>query len=45
MKTDRNLAISYGRGLQAVNILRNEKEDLTERGVSFVPDGWTRTAV
>ncbi|MDF2857803.1 MAG: phytoene synthase [Neobacillus sp.] len=43
MKTDRELAISYGRGLQAVNILRNEKEDLTERGVSFVPDAWTRS--
>ena len=42
MKTDRDLAIGYGRGLQAVNILRNQKEDLAERGVSFVPDGWTR---
>lgn len=41
-KTDRELAIGYGRGLQAVNILRNEQEDLDERGVSFVPDGWTR---
>lgn len=39
--TDRDLAISYGRGLQAVNILRNQDED-AERGVSFVPDGWTR---
>ncbi|KAB2336153.1 phytoene/squalene synthase family protein [Cytobacillus depressus] len=43
VKTDRALAIGYGRGLQAVNILRNEKEDLNERGVSFVPNGWTRT--
>lgn len=42
VKTDRDLAIGYGRGLQAVNILRNEQEDLAERGVSFVPDGWTR---
>jgi farnesyl-diphosphate farnesyltransferase len=42
VKTDSELAIGYGRGLQAVNILRNEKEDLVERGVSFVPDGWTR---
>ncbi|MRG85927.1 squalene/phytoene synthase family protein [Salinibacillus xinjiangensis] len=42
VKTDRDLAIGYGRGLQAVNILRNEQEDLEERGVSFVPDGWTR---
>ncbi|AWE07064.1 phytoene/squalene synthase family protein [Lysinibacillus sp. 2017] len=43
IKTDRDLAIGYGRGLQAVNILRNEQEDMDERGVSFVPDGWTRT--
>ncbi len=42
VKTDRDLAIGYGRGLQAVNILRNEREDLIERGVSFMPDGWTR---
>lgn len=41
-KTDRELAIGYGRGLQAVNILRNEEEDLDERGVSFVPEGWNR---
>lgn len=40
--TDRELAIGFGRGLQAVNILRNQDEDLTERGVSFVPEGWTR---
>ena len=32
-------AIGYGRGLQAVNILRNRAEDL-ERGVDFFPDGW-----
>ncbi|MBU8907530.1 squalene/phytoene synthase family protein [Desertibacillus haloalkaliphilus] len=43
VKTDRDLAIGYGRGLQAVNILRNEQEDLDERGVSFVPDHWSRT--
>lgn len=36
------LAIGFGRGLQAVNILRNQKEDIDERGVSFVPDGWSR---
>ncbi|MEG0261058.1 MAG: squalene/phytoene synthase family protein [Lysinibacillus sp.] len=42
IKTDRELAIGYGRGLQAVNILRNQDEDMDERGVSFVPDGWTR---
>lgn len=42
VKTDRELAIGYGRGLQAVNILRNQEEDLKERGVSFIPDNWTR---
>jgi farnesyl-diphosphate farnesyltransferase len=42
IKTDRELAIGYGRGLQAINMLRNEQDDLTERGVSFLPDGWTR---
>lgn len=42
IQTDRELAIGYGRGLQAVNILRNQQEDMDERGVSFVPDGWTR---
>ena len=42
VKTDRELAIGYGRGLQAVNILRNEKEDWVERKVSFVPDGWSQ---
>lgn len=40
-KTDRELAIAYGRGLQTVNILRNQEED-QERGVSFIPDDWTR---
>ncbi len=40
-KTDRELAIGYGRGLQAVNMIRNQKED-AERGVQFIPDGWTR---
>ncbi|UOR13261.1 squalene/phytoene synthase family protein [Halobacillus amylolyticus] len=39
--TDRELAIAYGRGLQAVNILRNQHED-QERGVKFLPDGWSR---
>ncbi|RHW37654.1 phytoene/squalene synthase family protein [Lysinibacillus yapensis] len=42
VKTDRELAIGYGRGLQLVNILRNQDEDMKERGVSFVPEGWTR---
>lgn len=40
-KTDRDLAIGYGRGLQAVNVLRNKDED-AERGVRFFPDNWTR---
>lgn len=39
--TDRDLAIGFGRGLQAVNILRNRDEDLM-RGVDFFPDGWTK---
>ena len=38
-ETDENLAIAFGRGLQAVNILRNHDEDKT-RGVSFFPQGW-----
>ena len=32
----------FGQGLQVVNILRNEDEDMEERGVDFVPTGWTR---
>lgn len=40
-KTDRDLAIGYGRGLQAVNVLRNKDED-AERGVKFFPDNWSR---
>jgi farnesyl-diphosphate farnesyltransferase len=40
-QTDRNLAIGYGRGLQAVNMLRNQDED-AERGVQFLPEGWSR---
>src|ERR1041385_5126404 len=35
-KTD---AVCCGRGLQAVNILRNRSEDL-RRGVDFFPNGW-----
>ncbi|WP_096550855.1 squalene/phytoene synthase family protein [Ureibacillus thermosphaericus] len=42
VKTDRELAIGYGRGLQAVNILRNQQEDFETRGVSFIPEGWTK---
>lgn len=38
--TNRTQAIAFGRGLQAVNIVRNQQED-SLRGVSFVPQGWT----
>jgi len=41
-ETDKDLAIGYGKGLQAVNILRNQHEDFAERGVRFIPDGWER---
>lgn len=41
-KSDEVLAVGFGRGLQAVNILRNQDEDFEERGVRFVPDGWSR---
>ena len=37
--TSRDDAIGLGRGLQAVNILRNRADDLG-RGVDFFPDGW-----
>ncbi|SDB89653.1 farnesyl-diphosphate farnesyltransferase [Pelagirhabdus alkalitolerans] len=40
-ETDKDLAIGFGRGLQIVNILRNQDEDL-ERGVSFLPEDWNR---
>ncbi|MBN2549377.1 MAG: squalene/phytoene synthase family protein, partial [Anaerolineales bacterium] len=43
-QTDRTLAIGFGRGLQAVNILRNRAEDLL-RGVDFYPDGWDEAAM
>lgn len=39
-KTDRKKAIAYGRGLQIVNILRNQEED-RERGVTFIPKEWS----
>jgi len=38
-QTDRLHAIGFGRGLQAVNILRNHTDDL-QRGVNFYPAGW-----
>lgn len=44
-ETDDELALGFGRGLQAVNILRNEDEDYDERGVRFIPEGWTRDNV
>jgi farnesyl-diphosphate farnesyltransferase len=40
-ETTPELAIGYGRGLQAVNVLRNQEEDLV-RGVKFFPDNWSR---
>lgn len=36
---DRVYAIQFGRGLQAVNILRNRTEDL-KRNVDYFPAGW-----
>ena len=44
-ETDYELAVGFGRGLQAVNILRNQDEDYAERGVRFIPEGWTRDDV
>ncbi|NJP09138.1 MAG: phytoene/squalene synthase family protein [Leptolyngbyaceae cyanobacterium RU_5_1] len=38
--TNRSHAIGFGRGLQAVNILRNHTEDLA-RGVDFFPNNWS----
>jgi farnesyl-diphosphate farnesyltransferase len=37
--SNRAQAIGFGRGLQAVNILRNHAEDVA-RGVEFFPTGW-----
>lgn len=39
---DRVYAIQFGRGLQAVNILRNRTEDL-KREVDYFPSGWRET--
>jgi farnesyl-diphosphate farnesyltransferase len=39
IETDRELAVAFGRGLQAVNIIRNRHEDKS-RGVNFFPVGW-----
>lgn len=38
-RTNRHYAVGFGRGLQAVNILRNRVEDLA-RGVDLFPDKW-----
>ncbi|GFN31687.1 squalene/phytoene synthase family protein [Paenibacillus xylaniclasticus] len=38
--SDMKKAVAFGRGLQAVNIMRNREEDL-KRGVDFFPDGWS----
>lgn len=39
-QTNRTQAIAFGRGLQAVNILRNYTDD-AKRGVDFFPEGWS----
>lgn len=39
-QTNRSHAIGFGRGLQAVNIIRNHREDL-RRSVNFFPNGWS----
>jgi farnesyl-diphosphate farnesyltransferase len=38
-QSNRIRAVGFGRGLQAVNILRNHAEDVA-RGVEFFPTGW-----
>ncbi len=38
-QSNRAHAVGFGRGLQAVNILRNHAEDVA-RGVDFFPRGW-----
>lgn len=40
-QTNRSHAVGFGRGLQAVNILRNRTEDLA-RQVDFFPNGWSK---
>ncbi|WP_017316897.1 squalene/phytoene synthase family protein [Mastigocladopsis repens] len=39
-QTNRIHAIGFGRGLQAVNIIRNHSEDMA-RGVDFFPEAWS----
>ncbi|MEU8567260.1 squalene/phytoene synthase family protein [Streptomyces pathocidini] len=43
-RTDRSLAVGFGRGLQTVNILQNRRQDLA-RGVDYFPPGWTEAQV
>lgn len=43
-QTNRMQAVGFGRGLQAVNILRNHTDDLA-RGVDFYPKGWNKDAM
>lgn len=38
-QSNRIYAVGFGRGLQAINILRNHAEDV-KRGVEFFPSGW-----
>lgn len=38
-RTDRRRAVDFGRGLQAVNIVRNRTDDV-HRGADFYPQGW-----
>jgi farnesyl-diphosphate farnesyltransferase len=38
-QANREHAVGFGRGLQAVNILRNRPEDLS-RSADYFPDGW-----
>jgi farnesyl-diphosphate farnesyltransferase len=39
IETDKGQAVAFGRGLQAVNMIRNRREDL-DRGVDYFPDRW-----
>src|SRR5699024_8335315 len=44
-ETECDFAVGFGRGLQAVSILRNQQEDYAGRGVRFIPDNGTRDDV
>lgn len=39
-QSDRSQAVAFGRGLQLVNIYRDQSED-AEIGLSYLPEGWT----